>query len=186
MFTGQTSTSFLASSRSAAAVGSTSTRMNMDIVGFPSVQVAGLKPYSYMDISLHLPFAPSPGNPVGTELQLCPGPARARPLRAHSKPLLDQTRYLRNLLRYGDASLLETADLLGRRVRFALDDRPGVPEAHPRHLVHEAPGHEGHDGQTGAAGLYVLGELGLHGAARLRVDDDRLGLRVRLEQGHQR
>ena len=79
----------------------------------------------------------------------------------------------------------EPRDLLGRRVGLALDDRAGVAEAHARHLVHEAAGHEGDDRQRELFSLHPLGELRLHPAARLGVDDDRLRLRVGLEQRHQ-
>src|SRR5215207_9671873 len=54
---------------------------------------------------------------------------------------------LRDLLCDGDAGLREAGDLLSRRVLLALDDRAGVAEAHARHLVHEAPGHERDDRQ---------------------------------------
>ena len=62
---------------------------------------------------------------------------------------------------------------------------PGVAEAHARHLVHEPPGHEGHDRQARVVLGHPTSQLGLHPAARLGVDDDRLGLGVGLEQRHE-
>src|SRR3990170_766738 len=118
MLTGHTSTSFFASSRSAVASGSISTRMNMEGISAP---------------------------PGGTQ----------------------------------------PADLLGGGVLLALDDGAGVAETHAGHGVHEAPGHEGDDGQAGAVLRDIGGELRLHGAARLGVDDDSLRLRVVLEERHQ-
>src|SRR3954449_5722659 len=64
-----------------------------------------------------------------------------------SEPLLHEVGDLGDLLRDRDAGLLEARDLLGGRVRLALDDRAGVAEAHARHLVHELAGHERHDRQ---------------------------------------
>src|SRR3954470_17095542 len=58
-----------------------------------------------------------------------------------AEALADELGDLRDLLGDGDAGVLEARDLLGRRAGAALDDRPGVAEAHARHLVHEAARH---------------------------------------------
>src|SRR3954447_24497596 len=99
--------------------------------------------------------------------------------------LLDEVGDLRDLLGHGDPRVVESLDLLRGRVGLALDDRAGVAEAHARHLVHEAAGHEGHDRQLRVVLADVTSQLGLHAAARLVVDDDRLGLLVLLEERHQ-
>src|SRR5947208_12422230 len=57
-------------------------------------------------------------------------------------------RDLRDLLGNGDPGLRQARDLLGGSVLLALHDRAGVAEAHARHLVHEAPGHERDDRQA--------------------------------------
>src|SRR4051794_35477872 len=49
---------------------------------------------------------------------------------------LHDVGYLRDLLGDRDPRVGEPGDLLGRGVLLALDDRAGVAEAHPRHLVH--------------------------------------------------
>src|SRR5436189_3878210 len=98
---------------------------------------------------------------------------------------LHDLRDLRDLLGDRDAGLGEAGDLLGGRVLLALHDRAGVAEAHARHLVHEAAGHERDDRQARVVLLDPLGQLGLHAAAGLGVDDDALGLLVGLEQRHQ-
>src|SRR2546423_9420961 len=46
-----------------------------------------------------------------------------------------------------DPRLGQAGDLLRGGVLLAFDDRAGVAEGHPRHLVHEAPRHEGDDRQ---------------------------------------
>ena len=63
---------------------------------------------------------------------------------------------------------------------------PAWPKRHARHLVHEAAGHERDDRQARVVLASTQSrQLGLHAAARLGVDDDRLGLLVGLEQRHQ-
>src|SRR3954470_18886417 len=95
-----------------------------------------------------------------------------------SQLALHDLRDLGDLLRDRDPGLREARYLLGGRVLLALDDRAGVAEAHPRHLVHEPAGHERHDRQLGVVLLDPLGQLGLHAAAGLGVDDDAFGLLV--------
>src|SRR3954454_22568022 len=66
-----------------------------------------------------------------------------------------------------DPRFLEAGDLLGRGVLGALDDRAGVAEAHPLHLlvVHELAGHEGDDRQLRVVLIAPVDQLGLHAAA---------------------
>src|SRR5437588_9991249 len=61
--------------------------------------------------------------------------------------LLHRVGNLVDPLDHGDPGALEAGNLLRCRVLGALDDRPGVAEAHPLHLllVHELSGHEGDD-----------------------------------------
>src|ERR671933_1673364 len=63
--------------------------------------------------------------------------------------LLDEVGDVLDALRDRYAGLGQTRDLLGRGVLAPLDDRPGVAERHPRHLVHEAARHERDDRQAG-------------------------------------
>src|SRR5207245_7504666 len=88
--------------------------------------------------------------------------------------LLHERRDVLDPLRHRDARGLHALDLVGRGVGLPLDDRPGVAEAHARHLVHEAARHEGDDGKPRAVVAHPVGQLGLHAAAWLRVDPDRL------------
>src|SRR4051794_27374603 len=77
---------------------------------------------------------------------------------------LHDLRDLRDLLGDRDPCLGQSLDLLGSGVLLALDNRPGVAEAHAGHLVHEAAGHERHDRQSRVVLLDPLGQLGLHAA----------------------
>src|SRR5262249_46552879 len=90
-----------------------------------------------------------------------------------SQSLLHERGDVLDALGDGDPGRLHALDLVRGRVGLALDDRAGVAEAHARHGVHEAAGHEGDDRQARAVLAHPVGELGLHAATGLGVYDDR-------------
>ena len=98
-----------------------------------------------------------------------PTPPRSEILAPTIGDVLDSLGHL-------DAGRRQAGDLLAGRVGLAFDDRAGVAEAHPGHLVHEPARHEGDDRQPRGVLGDPLGQLGLHAATRLGVDDDPLGL----------
>src|SRR5439155_12754718 len=87
-------------------------------------------------------FAASCGSPATASSTSMPMKMASLRIGGRSELAPHDLRDLRDLLGDGDACLGEAGDLLGRRVLFALDDRAGVAEAHPRHLVHEPAGHD--------------------------------------------
>ena len=83
------------------------------------------------------------------DLDVDEDPVAAARSRRHPQLLLHRVGDLVDPLDHGDPGGLEAGDLLRRGVLVALDDRAGVAEAHPLHLlvVHELAGHEGDDRQ---------------------------------------
>src|SRR6185295_1857431 len=97
----------------------------------------------------------------------------------------DEARDVLDAFGHRDAGGIHALDLVGGGVGLALDDGAGVAEAHARHLVHEATGHEGDDREARLVLVDPVGELGFHAAAGLGVDGDRLGLGIGLEERHE-
>src|SRR5207248_8211362 len=64
--------------------------------------------------------------------------SRGRPLRELG---FDHLGDVLDTLGDRDPRLGQAGDLLGGGVLLAFDDRAGMAEGHPRHLIHEAPRH---------------------------------------------